>query len=146
MGSYYRRKVFFFFLREGSRNNLLLDIVKIGVYANSWLSRLNVVSVTDETSALDCASFDGFPEAMMTSHLTAMKNGSVEARQRFPRLLQIVDYYPETIPTFRTKVACLICFSLAHFLTILTLLSVLRLSICPSNGDPLLFPMIMEPA
>ena len=48
---------------------------------------------------------DLFSAAMIMSHLTAMKNGSAEARQRFPRLLQIVDYYPETIGTFCKKVA-----------------------------------------
>lgn len=56
---------------------------------------------------MDCASLGAFPTAMMTSHLTALRNGSARARRRFPRLLQIVDYYPDTIPTFRSKVFAL---------------------------------------
>ena len=63
-----------------------------------------MVLVSDEESPVDCSSMDVFPAAMIMSHLTAMKNGSAEARQRFPRLLQIVDYYPETIETFCEKV------------------------------------------
>ncbi len=59
---------------------------------------------SDEESAVNCESMKSFPDAMVNSLLVAMKNGSAEARQRFPRLLQIVEYYPDTINTFIKKV------------------------------------------
>ena len=45
-----------------------------------------------------------FPVAMVISLLAAMQNNDMEARQRFPRLLQIVAAHPDTVDTFRTKV------------------------------------------
>ena len=53
---------------------------------------------------MKCASFDSFPLAIVTSLLHAMNQNSLEARQRFPRLLQIIEYYPETMDAFMRKV------------------------------------------
>lgn len=36
-----------------------------------------------------------YPKAVVAQLLNAIKLGSYEARQRFPRLLQIVELYPE---------------------------------------------------
>lgn len=47
---------------------------------------------------------DSFPETIVLCVLTAMKQGSAEARQRFPRLLQLAEYYPDTIPLISSKV------------------------------------------
>lgn len=42
--------------------------------------------------------------ALVTSLLGAMKNGSKEAKQLFPRLLQIVEKFPSTQAAFIKKV------------------------------------------
>ena len=59
---------------------------------------------TDDEANFKCKSFKSFPVAMVISLLAAMRNNSVEARQRFPRLLQIVELYPNTMDTFIKKV------------------------------------------
>ncbi|XP_064600499.1 DNA-dependent protein kinase catalytic subunit-like [Liolophura sinensis] len=48
---------------------------------------------------------DSFPETIVLCVLTAMKQGSAEARQRFPRLLQLAEYYPDTIPLICSKIS-----------------------------------------
>ena len=45
-----------------------------------------------------------FPTTVVECLLYAIKQGSVEACQRFPRLLQIVEYYPKTLPIFMRQV------------------------------------------
>ncbi|RUS72684.1 hypothetical protein EGW08_019554 [Elysia chlorotica] len=45
-----------------------------------------------------------FPVAVVTCLLRAMEGGIVEARQRFPRLLQLADMYPEVKDVFIRKV------------------------------------------
>lgn len=47
-----------------------------------------------------------FPETITVCLLNAMKLDSMEARQRFPRLLQLVEMYPEIRSTFVEKVNC----------------------------------------
>ena len=41
--------------------------------------------------------------------LKAMCYGSDQALQRFPRLLQIVEMYPDTVQAFITKVSVFFC-------------------------------------
>ena len=53
----------------------------------------------DDTS-IDCASMSSFPAAIVTSLLRAMTMDSSEACQRFPRLLSIVELYPDTMNAF----------------------------------------------
>ena len=59
---------------------------------------------TDGTASSQCESSTSFPVAMVISLLAAMQNNDMEARQRFPRLLQIVAAHPDTVNTFMTKV------------------------------------------
>ena len=40
----------------------------------------------------------------MTYTLKAMQHGSKAATQQFPRLLQLVELYPETMDKFKSKV------------------------------------------
>ncbi|XP_048248370.1 DNA-dependent protein kinase catalytic subunit-like [Haliotis rufescens] len=57
----------------------------------------------DEEADLSPAVAKTFPDTVVVCMLKAMKLGSVEARERFPRLMQLVEYYPETMATFREK-------------------------------------------
>lgn len=50
-----------------------------------------------------------FPETVVVCLLKAMKLDSVEARQRFPRLLQIVEQYPDLKGIFISKVSVKEC-------------------------------------
>ena len=47
-----------------------------------------------------------FPEIVVRYMLKAMRHDSDEARQSFPRLLQLVELYPDTLQTFISKVEC----------------------------------------
>jgi len=52
-----------------------------------------------------------FPETLGVCLLQALKLGSLEARQRFPRLLEIVELHPHARASFVNKVVLqLICF------------------------------------
>ena len=51
---------------------------------------------------IDCKQL--FPGIVVRYMLKAMCYGSDEARQKFPRLLQIVALYPETLDAFVNKV------------------------------------------
>ena len=57
-----------------------------------------------ETLTLSKESQKNFPETIMVCLLNAMKLDSMEARQRFPRLLQLVEMYPDICSTFVEKV------------------------------------------
>ena len=59
-------------------------------------SEENIESLIDHT--------DEFPVTMVTMLLEAMQNNSSEARQRFPRLLQLVELYPACMDTLIRKV------------------------------------------
>ena len=59
---------------------------------------------TDEAD-LDCDALREFPGQMVTSLLTAMKEGSSEARSLFPRLLQLADTYMEVRENFVSMVS-----------------------------------------
>ncbi|EDO34280.1 predicted protein, partial [Nematostella vectensis] len=53
--------------------------------------------------------FQRFPEFVVRYVLKAMEHGSEEARNRFPRLLQIVELYPHTLDSFVKKVETVPC-------------------------------------
>ncbi|XP_048576196.1 DNA-dependent protein kinase catalytic subunit isoform X3 [Nematostella vectensis] len=60
----------------------------------------------------DCApeiDIQRFPEFVVRYVLKAMEHGSEEARNRFPRLLQIVELYPHTLDSFVKKVETVPC-------------------------------------
>ncbi|ELU11183.1 hypothetical protein CAPTEDRAFT_224273 [Capitella teleta] len=57
----------------------------------------------DEISGTKCESEEDFPLALVTSLLSAMKNSSKDARQLFPRLLQIIERFPQTREVFIRK-------------------------------------------
>lgn len=65
-------------------------------------SFLNLIDL--ETLTLSKESQKNFPETIMVCLLNAMKLDSMEARQRFPRLLQLVEMYPDICSTFVEKV------------------------------------------
>jgi len=58
-------------------------------------------------------SLPKFPHMMITSLLDAVKYGSHEARLLFPRLLQIVALYPDTINNFISTV-CASCLFITY--------------------------------
>ena len=64
----------------------------------------NYPSLLPDKPGPTCESVDTFPTAVVTSVLRAMKNNSEAARQRFPRLLQLVEQYPDVTDTFIRKV------------------------------------------
>ena len=49
-------------------------------------------------------SLKTFPDTVVVCLLKAIKMENMEARQRFPRLLQLVELYPDTMATFVAKV------------------------------------------
>lgn len=58
----------------------------------------------DEIPESNLPSTTSFPSVVVNSFLTAMRYSSAEARQRFPRLLQIIESYPETLKDFINQV------------------------------------------
>ncbi|PIK41530.1 putative DNA-dependent protein kinase catalytic subunit [Apostichopus japonicus] len=50
-----------------------------------------------------------FPSTVVKSFLTAMRYSSSEAKQRFPRLLQIIETYPETLKDFIKETSSVPC-------------------------------------
>ena len=62
------------------------------------------ILTAEEDKIFDSASINAFPVSMVTSLMDAMRNGCVEARQYFPRLLQIIEIYPKTLDVFTSKV------------------------------------------
>eukprot|EP00058_Branchiostoma_floridae_P019566 XP_002605056.1 hypothetical protein BRAFLDRAFT_85202 [Branchiostoma floridae] len=53
----------------------------------------------------EITSIPGLPVAVVTNLLLALRHDSPEARQRFPRLLQLVELYPDTMDVFIQKVS-----------------------------------------
>ncbi|CAH1795603.1 unnamed protein product [Owenia fusiformis] len=64
---------------------------------------------SDPKPEVQCGSFNAFPEQIMTSTLCAMKLNCDEARQRFPRLLQLIMLYPDTMSLFKGLVSEVPC-------------------------------------
>ena len=50
------------------------------------------------------SALKSFPDTIIVCLLNAIKMENMEARQRFPRLLQLVEIYPDTMATFVAKV------------------------------------------
>ena len=69
-----------------------------------------IYSISDDAS-VDCPSMTSFPSAVVTSLLRAMRVDSAEARQRFPRLLNIVSLYPTSMDVFLKLVSSPAIFS-----------------------------------
>ena len=68
-----------------------------------------------------CPSLAEFPRVIVTSLIAAMKSGCREARILFPRLLQIVAQFPDTVDTFISSVCYSLKADLIHrSLTLLT--------------------------
>ena len=60
----------------------------------------------DNNTQLDIKNF---PKVVVVYMLKALEHGSIEARQQFPRLLQILELYPETVNEFIKKVRERLC-------------------------------------
>ncbi|XP_056017774.1 DNA-dependent protein kinase catalytic subunit-like isoform X2 [Ostrea edulis] len=73
----------------------------VAQYCNKFL-RMTDDSET-ESLHLSKESQKNFPETITVCLLNAMKLDSMEARQRFPRLLQLVERYPDIRSTFVEK-------------------------------------------
>jgi len=56
--------------------------------------------VSDSAGGVDCPSLSTFPHIIVQSLMDAMKLGSREAQLLYPRLLQIVAQFPDTISDF----------------------------------------------
>lgn len=59
---------------------------------------------TESRVAVRFVSLQQFPSVVVTYTLKAMQYGSDAATQQFPRLLQLVELYPETMEAFKKKV------------------------------------------
>ncbi|XP_078611933.1 DNA-dependent protein kinase catalytic subunit-like isoform X3 [Branchiostoma floridae x Branchiostoma japonicum] len=59
----------------------------------------------DDDEGTEITSIPGLPVAVVTNLLQALRHDSPEARQRFPRLLQLVELYPDTMDIFIQKVS-----------------------------------------
>ena len=83
-----------------------------------WCGGNNKQQMCMLSDAGDAGAFPSlpkFPHVMITSLLDAVKYGSREARLLFPRLLQIVALYPDTINNFISTV-CALCLMFIHYL------------------------------
>ena len=56
--------------------------------------------LSDTGDVVACQSLSKFPHIVITSLTESMKSGSREARLLFPRLLQIVAQFPDTVDDF----------------------------------------------
>lgn len=86
---------------------LNLDLIFIFIDRFIFFSSIFLIDWTDKESlnlSKECQK--NFPETITVCLLNAMKLDSMEARQRFPRLLQLVEMYPEIRSTFVEKVNC----------------------------------------
>nr|QOY44576.1 DNA-dependent protein kinase catalytic subunit [Alvinella pompejana] len=68
-------------------------------YCDTYLRQ----SENDESGQKILPVLSSFPAAVTVSLLAAMKNNCSEARQRFPRLLQLTEQYPENMSLFIQK-------------------------------------------
>ncbi|CAH1273078.1 PRKDC [Branchiostoma lanceolatum] len=59
----------------------------------------------DDDKGTELTSIPGLPAAVVSNLLQALRHDSPEARQRFPRLLQLVELYPDTMDLFIQKVS-----------------------------------------
>ena len=66
-----------------------------------------VFDCLSDAADLSCAVLEAFPKTVIVCMLRAMKFGSSEAQQRFPRLLQLVESHPDTVADFRKQVITL---------------------------------------
>ncbi|XP_013395650.1 DNA-dependent protein kinase catalytic subunit-like, partial [Lingula anatina] len=67
------------------------------------------LKLREEDDSLTGESIDSYPEAVVTSLLRCIELDHMDARQRFPRLLQLVEYYPDTMQGFINKVSVIPC-------------------------------------
>jgi len=63
---------------------------------------------SDTAETVACSSLSEFPRIVITSLIEAMKFGSHEARFLFPRLLQIIAQFPNTVNDF-IRCVCVSC-------------------------------------
>ena len=80
--------------------------LRTGIFHKLYHTINQLYNFLDEIE-LDSSCVKAFPETVVVCLLLAMKLDSVEARQRFPRLLQIVEQYPDLKGTFISKVCVL---------------------------------------
>ncbi|XP_078691376.1 DNA-dependent protein kinase catalytic subunit-like isoform X2 [Branchiostoma floridae x Branchiostoma belcheri] len=59
----------------------------------------------DDEEGTELSSIPGLAAAVVSNLLQALRHDSPEARQRFPRLLQLVEIYPDTMDLFIEKVS-----------------------------------------
>lgn len=89
----------------------------------------NLEEETDDlTGGISSLSKNGsikeeFPRIIVKNLLTAIRFGSYEAQQRFPRLLQIVSAYPElTLQVFVTATKNIPCWMFLNWISQMTAL------------------------
>ena len=56
------------------------------------------------TGELTKNQLESFASTVVKCMMDAMRDGSAEARERFPRLLQVIEHYPNTVDLFIAKV------------------------------------------
>jgi hypothetical protein len=66
---------------------------------------IEVFTVILEEITLSKTDSDTFTSKTIACLLNAMKLNCTEARQRFPRLLQLVEMYPNNVDQFKVKVS-----------------------------------------
>ena len=64
---------------------------------------LYIFTLLDELQ-VSSGALKSFPDTIIVCLLKAIKMENMAARQRFPRLLQLVEMYPDTMTTFVAKV------------------------------------------
>ena len=61
------------------------------------------------TPSFVCIHLQQFPSVVVSYSLKAMQYQSQSATQQFPRLLQIVELYPDSLDAFLKKVSHVLC-------------------------------------
>ncbi|XP_065180580.1 DNA-dependent protein kinase catalytic subunit-like [Sycon ciliatum] len=95
-----------------SSDGFVKSLVALSNFCDSALRRQEEAAEAVDDSPSSQLDLRAYPECVVECLLTAMKHGSVEARQRFPRLLQLVSpahyaYSKRTLSTFRSLSASL---------------------------------------
>jgi DNA-dependent protein kinase catalytic subunit len=81
----------------GEPNGMVSGYVSLASFCDR---ALRAEEEKDNPTQLEVGSF---PRVVVTYMLKAMQYGSMEARQQFPRLLQLLELYPETVNEFVKK-------------------------------------------
>ncbi|XP_067118451.1 DNA-dependent protein kinase catalytic subunit-like [Centruroides vittatus] len=111
-------------IQEVEQKMIEFDQATIGETYLKFANYCNkILRMQEEEEKTLSLSFETYPSVLTNSLLNALKNGNLNAIKLFPRLLQIIEVYPDTIPEFIAKSKVVPCWMFLSWITqLLTLL------------------------